>query len=89
MNTVYRPAPKSFKNTFCVFQEVTLEAIEGLAIQYHSAAGSKYFYTSEGMYRLSNHWGRFANSKWRLLPLMPETSAKIKLGFAAWDTFYP
>jgi hypothetical protein len=41
------------------------------------------------MYRLSNHWGRLANSKWRLEPLEPETNSKIKLGFAPWTSFYP
>jgi hypothetical protein len=40
------------------------------------------------MYRLSNHWGRLANSKWRLEPLVPETSSKTKLGFATWNSFY-
>ncbi len=44
---------------------------------------------SEGMYRLSNHWGRFANSKWRLGPLEPATSSKFKVGFARWEDFYP
>lgn len=41
------------------------------------------------MYRLSNHWGRLANSKWRLEALEPESESKIKLGFAPWDNFYP
>lgn len=40
------------------------------------------------MYRLSNHWGRLANSKWRLEPLEPESESKIKLGFASWANFY-
>lgn len=89
MKNVFRPAPQSFKNTFCVFYEVALEQIEGLVLQYHSASGSKYYYTPEGMYRLSNHWGRFANSKWRLEPLEPASSSKIKVGFARWENFYP
>ena len=58
-------------------------------MQYDSKSGSKYFYTQEGMYRLSNHWGRLANSKWRLEPMDPETAYKTKLGFAAWNEFYP
>lgn len=41
------------------------------------------------MYRLSNHWGRLANSKWRLEPLEPETISKTKLGYACWENFYP
>jgi len=72
-----------------VFHEALLEKIEGLQIQYDSKSGSKYYYTKEGMYRLSNHWGRLANSKWRLEPMEPESGSKTKLGFAAWSEFYP
>lgn len=89
MEKLFRPSPKSFKNTFCVFHEVLPEKIAGMKVQYDSQSGSKYFYTKEGMFRLSNHWGRLANSKWRLEPMEPETDSKFKLGFAAWDQFYP
>jgi hypothetical protein len=89
MEQLFHPIPNSFKNTFCVFQEVYLDAIHGLKPQFDSKSGSKYFYTQEGMYRLSNHWGRLANSKWRLEPMEPETHSKLKLGFAAWGEFYP
>lgn len=89
MNKVFRPSPNSFKNTFCVFQEVEISKVEGMPVQYDSKAGSQYFYTEVGMYRLSNHWGRLANSKWRLEPMEPETESKTKLGFAPWNEFYP
>lgn len=89
MEKIFRPSPNSFKNTFCVFQEVLPDQIENLKVQYDSKSGSKYFYTKEGMFRLSNHWGRLANSKWRLEPMEPETDTKFKIGFAAWDEFYP
>lgn len=89
MEKIFRPSPKSFKNTFCVFHEVHPEKIAGMKIQYDSQSGSKYFYTKEGMYRLSNHWGRLANSKWRLEPMEPETESKFKIGFASWNEFYP
>jgi len=89
MKTAFRPSPNSFKNTFCVFRELLPETIEGMPIQYDSKSGSKYYYTEEGMYRLSNHWGRLANSKWRLEPMEPETTSKTKLGFAFWNEFYP
>lgn len=89
MEKLFRPSPKSFKNTFCVFNEVLPEKIKGMTVQYDSQSGSKYFYTKEGMYRLSNHWGRLANSKWRLNPIEPETESKFKIGFASWDEFYP
>ena len=89
MEKNFRPNPNSFKNTFCVFDEVSMDAINGLKIQFDSKSGSTYYYTIKGMYRLSNHCGRLANSKWRLEPLEPETASKIKLGFAPWDNFYP
>ena len=89
MGKQFKPHPNAFKNTFCVFEERPLVAIEGLRVQFESKAGSSYFYTSEGMFRLSNHWGRLANSKWRLIASEIETDSKFKLGFALWDTFYP
>jgi hypothetical protein len=89
MQNNFRPSPNSFKNTFCVFQETSLDAIQNLKLQYDSKSGSKYYYTKEGMYRLSNHWGRLANCKWRLEAFEQETDSKFKLGFAAWDCFYP
>lgn len=89
MQKIFRPSPKSFKNTFCVFQEVSLDCLKGLSVQYQSKSGSSYYYTKSGMYRLSNHWGRLANSKWRLEAMEPETESKIKLGFAQWTNFYP
>jgi hypothetical protein len=89
MEKIFRPSPNSFKNTFCVFQEVLSNQIENLKVQYDSKSGSKYFYTKEGMFRLSNHWGRLANSKWRLEPMEPETDTKFKIGYASWNEFYP
>lgn len=89
MEKNFRPSPNSFKNTFCIFQEVLSDKIENLKIQYDSKSGSKYFYTEKGMYRWSNHWGRLANSKWRLEPIQTETDSKFKIGYAAWDEFHP
>ncbi len=63
-------------------------AIEGLQVSYKSDAGSTYFYTEKGMYRFSNHWGRLANSKWRLIANEISTDSKFKLGFATWDSFF-
>ena len=89
MKIGFQPAPYSLKNTFCVFQEVPVETVDGLILNYWSKSGSSYFYTEQGMYRLSNHWGRLANCKWRLEMLEPKTLSKLKLGFAVWSSFYP
>ena len=88
MSNSFKPSPNSFKKTFCVFNEVDLTCIEGLKYDYSSESGSQYFYTEKGMYRLSNHWGRLANSKWRLIDKGISIS-KFKVGFAVWDSFYP
>ena len=54
------------KHTFCIFKEVDFETIQNLKPNYKSKSGSSYFFTDQGVYRLSNHWGRAANCKWRL-----------------------
>ena len=84
----FKPKSKSFKNTFCIFHEIDQKVLENLILSYKSESGSSYYYTETGMYRLSNHWGRLANSKWRLIALTPESISKTKLGFASWNTFY-
>ena len=85
----FSPKSKSFKNTFCVFNEIDVKEIDNQTLSYKSDSGSSYFYTDVGMYRLSNHWGKLANSKWRLVALQPESASKTKLGFALWNDFYP
>ncbi|MEO8236327.1 MAG: hypothetical protein ABI549_12990 [Flavobacterium sp.] len=85
----FKPSSKSFKNTFCIFTEIHTKTVEHLVPNHKSESGSEYFYTEAGMYRLSNHWGRLANSKWRLVASEPESTSKNKLGFARWEDFYP
>ena len=75
------------KNTFCIFSEVGLESIENLKPNYKSKSGSVYYFSQDGVYRLSNHWGRAAKCKWRLQS--NNTSAnRSKLGFALWSSFH-
>lgn len=85
----FKLPPNAFKNTFCVFTEVSMELIEGLEPDFKSESGSRYFYTDKGMCRLSNHWGRLGNSKWRLIETGINDSSKTKLGYADWNEFYP
>ena len=75
------------RHTFCVFQEVDLNRIENQKPDYKSKSGSSYFFTQDGVYRLSNHWGRAANCKWRLAANTSNAS-RTKLGFAMWNSFY-
>ena len=81
--------PGAFKNTFCVFKEVSPDELKDRRCDYDSKSGSTYYYTTLGMYRFSNHWGRLANSKWRLEPLKVPSESKNKVGFAPWTDFYP
>ena len=77
-----------YKNTFCIFKEVALEVVNQLKPNFKSKSGSSYYFTEVGVYRLSNHWGRAANCKWRLTSDAKNTN-RTKLGFANWTDFYP
>ena len=65
-----------------------MQSIEGKKVDYKSKSGSSYFFTEDGVYRLSNHWGRAANCKWRLQSTIANSS-RTKLGFANWNAFHP
>lgn len=77
-----------FKNTFCIFSEVVFSAIENEKPNFKSKSGSSYYFTETGVFRLSNHWGRAANCKWRLQPLESSGKNRTKLGFANWSEFH-
>lgn len=64
-----------------------LNTIEIQKPDYKSKSGSSYFFTENGVYRLSNHWGRAANCKWRL-SANTSNASRTKLGFALWNSFY-
>ena len=74
-----------------MFKEVAFSEIEHLKSNYSSKSGSVYYFTNEGLFRVSNHWGRAANCRWKLDSLsMSIAKANVnKLGFAKWTDFYP
>lgn len=79
------------KHTFCEFAEVELATISTIDWTYQSKSGSGYCFTEKGVYRISNHWGRVANCRWRLIS---NSSSKInnslqRVGYAHWFDFYP
>lgn len=76
------------KHTFCIWKEVAFTEISDLKISYISQSGSQYIFTAEGLYRISNHWGRVANCHWRLIPLAQFKSQHTIVGFAKWVDFY-
>ena len=81
------------KYTFCIFKEVVSSEIENLKLNFKSKSGSSYYFTIDGVYRLSNHWSRVANCKWRIVNSNTKSNIKnqdrTKLGFAKWTDFYP
>jgi hypothetical protein len=77
------------KHTFCLFQQVEKDAILDLKLGYKSASGSEYYFTESGVFRKSNHWGRAANCRWRLITNSDYKNQTESVGFANWTDFYP
>lgn len=66
-----------------------LEQLIGLKPNYTSKSGSSYYFTNEGVFRVSNHWGRAANCKWRLQALEEVAGNRTRVGYATWTEFHP
>ena len=75
--------------TFCEFTEVNADKITNIDRHYKSKSGSSYYFTEEGVYRCSNHWGRAANCRWRLISEIKNPNQKARIGYAKWTDFYP
>jgi len=86
-NSIYNRSNFHYR-TFCIFAAFDLEVIKDLKPNFKSKSGSSYYFNEVGVYRLSNHWGRAANCKWRLIG-DAKNSNRTKLGFANWSAFYP
>jgi hypothetical protein len=77
-----------FKHTFCEFKQIEdFDFPEDT--NYKSKSESMYFYTDKGVYRKSNHWGRVANCRWKLVSNENYKNQQIVIGFANWTDFYP
>ncbi|WP_333601038.1 hypothetical protein [Flavobacterium sp.] len=74
--------------TFCIWNEVSFDAIKELKINYTSQSGSQYIFTENGLYRISNHWGRVADCHWRLIPMTEFKNQNNTVAFAKWIDFY-
>ena len=79
------------KHTFCEFVEVVPSDSTSFDWQYKSKSGSQYYFTSEGVYRSANHWGRAANCRWRLISNsnLKVNTHQHRIGYAKWTDFYP
>ena len=77
------------KHTFCEFTQVDSASIPNIDWHYKSKSGSGYSFADEGVYRISNHWGRAANCRWRLISETKNPNQKERIGYAKWTDFYP
>ena len=77
-----------FNHTFCEFKQVD-DFDFPKNTNYKSKSDSLYYYTNEGVYRKSNHWGRVANCKWKLISNKNYKNQQVVIGFAKWTDFYP
>lgn len=77
------------KKTYCLFQQVGLDSLPKSNPDYTSASGSKYYFTNEGVFRISTHWGRAANCRWRLIATTSYQSQQTACGYARWIDFQP
>lgn len=77
-----------FKHTYCVFIEVNPNELPNKQPDYKSKSNSLYYFTEEGVFRKSNHWGRAANCRWKLISKSYKSQNEI-VAFARWVDFYP
>jgi hypothetical protein len=78
-------------HTFCEFSELDVLPESINKPHFQSKSGSTYYFTEEGVYRSSNHWGRAANCRWRLISqsIVKVNNSQTRIGFAKWTDFYP
>lgn len=91
MNTLHKIYHRSnfHSHTFCEYAEVESLPKIFSTPNYKSKSGSSYYFTEEGVYRCSNHWGRAANCRWRLISEIKNPNQKARIGYAKWTDFYP
>ena len=79
-----------YRNTYAVFKEVDENELPFSKWHYTSKSSSAYFYTKEGVYRKSNHWGRAAKCRWVLLKgeVTYVSKGRVFIGYANWNDFY-
>ncbi len=77
-----------FKHTYCEFKEVSENIFKNNIAHYKSKSESLYHYTTDGVYRYSDHWGRVANCRWKLISNTDFKNQINHLGFAKWTDFY-
>lgn len=79
-----------YRNTYAVFKEVNPTDLPFSVWQYVSKSGSAYYYSKQGVYRKSNHWGRAAKCRWVLDAgdTIYISKGRERIGYANWGDFY-
>lgn len=77
-----------FKHTYCEWQEISRDFIKGRTADYKSKSGSEYFFDEKGVARLSDHWGRAANCRWKFMS-QSKKNGKYYIAYATWNSFFP
>ena len=78
-----------FKYTYCEFDSVKIDFFKEKKTHFKSKSGSYYFYTEEGVFRYSDHWGRVASCRWRIKGIDVYKNQDFYVGFAKWTDFHP
>ena len=76
------------KHTYCEFEMIDDEFFNNTSIHYKSKSGSLYFFSNEGVYRYSNHWGRVGDCRWKINGVKTYKNQNFYSGFAKWLDFY-
>jgi len=77
-----------FKHTYCEFEMIHNDFFKQESTHFKSKSGSLYFYTEEGVYRYSNHWGRVANCRWKISGVEDYKNQNYYVGYANWIDFF-
>lgn len=77
-----------FRYTYCEFKMQDIDFFKEKVAHFQSKSGSYYFYTDKGVFRYSNHWGRVANCRWKLIANENYKNQQYHLGFAKWTDFF-
>ncbi|MDP2540961.1 hypothetical protein CSC81_13795 [Tenacibaculum discolor] len=78
-----------YRSTYCEFEMQNINFFDNMKAHFQSKSGSYYYYTEEGVFRYSNHWGRVANCRWKIQGIENYKNQNYYVGYANWSDFYP
>jgi len=78
-----------YRSTYCEFEMQNINFFDDMKAHFQSKSGSYYYYTEDGVFRYSNHWGRVANCRWKIQGIDNYKNQQYYVGYANWSSFYP